>query len=342
LKPFVDAVLRVGLTLAVCAGSIGAAIVAFPLADYRSIDEDAVRDETVAVLSRSTRQTTAAAVELKWSESRQTTVGDAAGKVTDVSISASVPLECGAPVVAIDGAYRLAMCGPVPPWRDVTANTKGPDADQLAELLVGLGVLSDQDRSNGGRRAAAWKELARLVGLPAQSVFRPSDVIWIGHRTTPTLVRVQIGDEAENNTVLFDVDAVLETATVQASNGQVVTTDDRVFSVDGSTDEFPISAGGTIDSQTFETVARSTVTDPDAALPTRIQGIIRLSSPVSYAAIPPSALITAPDGSNCVLLAEGGTTAVTVIESVTGLTMVDADLVEGTVIRDYPPAGATC
>lgn len=343
LGPFqLDALVRVGATLAICAGSIGVAIVAFPLADYRSADEDLSRDETVSVLSRTTRHTTPAVVELEWSASRQTKVGDASGKITDVFISAGVPFKCGEPVVAIDGAARLAMCGPVPPWRDVTATTTGPDADQLAELLVGLDLLSEEDRANGARRAAAWKKLAPFVGLPASAVFHPSDVVWVGDVTTPSRVSVQVGNRVSGDSVLFEVDAALQAATVQASSGDVAAAVDWVFSLDGSAVEFPILASGSLDSRTFEAIARSTVTDPDAALPTRIQGIMRLASPVSYAAIPPSALVTAPDGSNCVVLAEGGTTAVTVVESVTGLVMVDANLPEGTAIRDLPPAGTTC
>lgn len=342
MKRVLGALVRVGVTLAICAGSIGAAIVAFPLADYRSADEELSRDETVSVLRRTTRHTTPAAVELKWSASRQTKIGDASGKITDVFISAGVQFKCGEAVVAIDGATRLAMCGPVPPWRDVTASTTGPDADQLAELLVGLNLLSEENRANGARRAAAWKKLALFVGLPASAVFHPCDVVWIGDATTPSRVSVQVGNRVSGDSVLFEVDAALLVATVHASNGDTAAAVDRVFSIGGSAVEFPILASGLLNSRTFEAIARSTVTDPGAALPTRIQGIMRLTSPVSYAAIPPSALVTAPDGSNCVVLAAGGTTAVTVIESVIGLVMVDAKLPEGTAIRDLPPAGTTC
>lgn len=318
------------------------AIVAFPLADYRSTDENLLRDETTTVLSRTTRLTTSAIVELKWSGSRETKVGDASGKITDVFVSADVPLECGAPVVAIDGAGRLAMCGPVPPWRDVTASTEGPDADQLADLLIDLNLLSEQDRSNGARRAASWKQLARFVGLPVPAVFHPSDVVWIGDVTTPSRVTAQVGDRVSGDSILFEVDAALQAATVHSLSGEALTATDWVFSIDGSAVELPILADGSLDSRTFEALARSTVTEPDAAPPGRIQGIMRLAVPVSYAAIPPSALVTAPDGSNCVVLAEGGTTAVTVVESVSGLVMVAADLPEGTSIRDLPRAGTTC
>lgn len=283
-----------------------------------------------------------AVVELEWSESREMKVGDAFGKITDIYISIDVQVECGASVVAIDGVVRLAMCGSVPPWRNVTANTKGPDADQLAELLVGLNLLSEEDRASGSRRMAAWKDLARFLGLSDPAVFHPSDVVWIGDPMSPTHVTVRVGDRVSGDSVLFEVDPELQTATVRSSSGETVTATDRVFSIDGSAVEFQILASGSLDSPTFEAAARSTVTDPDAALPTRVQGITRLASAVSYAAIPPSALVTAPDGSNCVVLAEGGTTAVTVVESTTGLTLVDANLAEGTSIRDLPPAGTTC
>lgn len=335
------AVLRACATVAICAGSIGLAIIAFPLADYRSADGDSVRDETVAVLSRTTRQTTPAAVELEWSASRQQKVGDASGKITDVLISAGVPLKCGEPVVGIDGAARLAMCGEVPPWRDVTANTKGPDADQLAELLVSRGLLSENDRSNGARRAAAWRQFSRYVGLPATGVFQPSDVVWIGKATTPSRVTVQVGDRVSSDSVLFEVIAQLQAATVDTSGAGPVPAGDWVFSIDGSPVEFPIVAGS-LDSREFEAMARSSVTEAGADLPTRIQGIMRRATSVSYDAIPPSAVVTAPDGSTCVVLAKGGTTAITVVESVTGLVMVIADLSEGTAVLDRPPAGTTC
>ena len=69
---------------------------------------------------------------------------------------------------------------------------------------------------------------------------------------------------------------------------------------------------------------------------------MRLAQPISFAGVPPSALVTAPDGSTCVVLASGGTAPVTVVDSATGMVMVDADLAEGTLIRNLPPAGTTC
>jgi hypothetical protein len=318
------------------------AIIAFPLADYRPIQEFALSGESVAVLSRTTRQTTPAVVDLKWSAPREITVGDGAGRITEVYVTAGQQLTCGAPVVAIDGAARLAMCGAVPPWREVTSRTQGRDADQLADLLVGLGLLSEADRSNGARRAAAWRELARYVGLPASNVFQPSDVVWIGDATSPSEVSVQVGDRIAADDTLFVVDAVLQSAAVEAPIGDGPAVSDWVFSVDGSTVEFPILADGLLNHTEFEAVARSTITEPDGALPTRLQGFRRLASPTSRAAIPPSALVTAPDGSTCVLLAEGGTIPVTVVESVTGLVLIDANLAEGTAIRDLPAAGTAC
>ena len=47
-------VLGVVATLTICAGSVALAIVAFPLADYRPADAATLRDETVAVVSRTT------------------------------------------------------------------------------------------------------------------------------------------------------------------------------------------------------------------------------------------------------------------------------------------------
>lgn len=336
------ALVRVCITLAICVGSIGLAIVAFPLADYRTSEPSSPRSKTVSVLSRTTRHTAPAMADLEWSASRQTKAGDVSGKITGVLMSAGVPLECGAPVVAVDGGARLAMCGSVPPWRDVTANTRGPDADQVAAMLVDLGLLSEEDRASGARRAAAWKQLARFLGLPASSVFHPSDVVWIGDVTTPSRITVQVGDRISGDSVLFEVDAALEGATVDGSSGDQPAAADWVFSIEGSAVEFPVLAGRSLDARTFEAMARSTATDPDAGLPTQLQGIVRLASPVTYAAIPPTALVTAPDGSTCVTLADGGTRTVTVVESATGLVLVDANLAEGTLVRDLPPADSTC
>ncbi len=334
--------MRAFVTFAVCVGSIGLAVVAFPLADYRTPNERILRDAMVPVLSRTTRRTTPAVVELRWSAGHQTSVGDATGKVTDVFISPGEPLKCGEPVVAIDGAARLAMCGAVPPWRDISASTKGPDAEELAELLVSLGLLSEEDRDDGVRRAAALRQLLPFVGLPASGSFHPSDVIWIPSSTTPSRVTVQVGSQVAGDSVLFDVDAILESATVHPTNGDQVAAEETVFSIDGSGVEFSVLANGSLDENSFEAAARSTMSDPDAELPSQIQGILRLVTPVSYAAVPASALVTTPDGSLCVVLANGLTTAVTIVESVTGLVIVDADLPEGTRIRDLPPAGTTC
>ncbi len=342
MRSAIGSLARLGATAAVCAGSVGIAIVAFPLADYRTPAESRPTDETVAVLARTTRETEPSLVELVWSERRQITNRVAEGTVTDIFISADQPIECGLGVVEIDGAGRVAMCGSVPPWRSITASTEGKDAEQLADLLVDVGLLSDDDRSNGWRRMDAWRELTRFVGLPTSNVFEPSDVVWIGDETTPSAVLVEIGDTVSADTVLLEVEPELSTAVVRSPAGESSTAEDWVFSVEGSPVEFGIGDDGSIDDPDLEAAIRSTMTENDAQLPRQVQGVRRLSSPVDYAAVPPSALVTDSDGSTCVVLESGRTTDVTVVESVTGLAMVEGDLAEGTAVVALPPAGSQC
>lgn len=342
MRRVVGVVLGVVLTVLLGAGSVALAIVAFPLADYRPPDDVPLRDEPVAVVTRSTRRTVTASVELEWSPTREIKAGDAAGKVTAVFATAGTPLACGAPVAAVDGAVLWALCGTVPLWRDVTAATKGADADAVSDLLTGLGQLPETDRSNGRRRAEALKRLQRFLGQPATGVLRPSDVLFIGAELTPSRVLVTIGDRISSDADLLVIDAALQTATVDGITDEALTASDWVFAADGSPAEFPISDARTVDVGAFEEVARSTIESPDAELPARIQGSVRLAEPISFVGVPPSALVTAPDGSNCVVLVAGGTTPVAVVDSATGMVMVDADLPEGTLIRNLPPASTTC
>lgn len=342
MRRLASVVLGVVLTLTICAGSVALAIVAFPLADYRPADAATLRDETVAVVSRTTRRTAAASVELEWSAARQVKVGDAAGKVTAVFATAGEPLACGSPVAAVDGAVLWALCGNVPLWRDVTATTKGADADAVADLLIGLEQLSEADRSNGWRRAEAFKGLQRYLGQTATGVFRPSDAVFIGEEITPSRVLAKVGDRVSGDTGLLAIDAALLSATVVRATGATLATPGWVFTTDGSPVELPISADGRLDAGALEQLVASTVENADTTLPTRVQGTVRLAEPISFAGVPPSALVTAPDGSTCAVLASGGTTPVTVVDSATGMVMVDADLVEGTLIRNLPPAGTTC
>ncbi len=334
--------LGVVLMLTICAGSVALAIVAFPLADYQTPDEPLLRDEMVAAVSRTTRRTAPASVELKWSAARRVEVGDAAGKVTAMFAAPGEPLACGAPVVAVDGSVVWALCGNVPLWRDVTATTKGADADAVADLLIGLGQLSAEDRSDGRRRTDAWKGLQRYLGQPVTGVFRPSDAIFIGEEITPSRVLVNVGDRVSNDSDLLEVDSVLQSATVLTATGNNPDLSGWVFTADGSANEFPVSRDGSLEAGDFEEVAAATRESTDAALPTRIQGSVRLVTPISLVGVPPSALVTAPDGSTCVELATGGTVPVKIVESATGMVMLEADLAEGTSVRNLPPAGTTC
>lgn len=339
IRRLAPVVLGVVVTLAICVGSVALAIVAFPLADYQPPDEVPRRDETAAVVARTTRRATTASVALEWTAAREVDVGDATGKVTAVFASAGTPVACGTPVIAVDGVAVLALCGDVPLWRDVTATTNGPDADVVADLLIGLGQLSEADRADGQRRAAAWEMLQGDLGQPATGVVHPSDVIWIGREFTPTRVLVNVGDRVSGDSGVLAVDASLRSATVSSSTTDASA---RVFVADGTTDEFPVSEAGTLEADAFGELARSTLEFPDADLPLRIQGSVRLATPISLAGIPPSALVTAPDGSQCVVLASGDTTDVEIVDSATGIVMVEADLSEGTLIRNLPPAGTTC
>lgn len=333
---------RVVTIVAVCAGSVAVAILAFPLADYRADDEAQLSEQDVAVLRKHTRRTAVAEAELTWTEATTTKVGDASGKVTAVFVAAGEPLACGAAVIAVDGGNRLAMCGDVPPWRNITAKTTGPDADQLAELLVSLDLLAASDRDRGSRRMAAWRKLARSNGLKNSAIFHPSDVIWIGKPTTPTQVTVRAGDNVTGDSTIFEVDTTLRAASIQTAAGEPITSTEHVFSVENHTTEFTIRADGSIDTSTFEAAVRSKQTDTDTALPTQVRGTVRLAVPVSFAAVPPTAIISDTDGTTCVVLAAGGTAPVTIVEATTGLALVESDLAEGVMIRDFPQAGTSC
>ena len=168
------------------------------------------------------------------------------------------PLACGSPVAAVDGAVLWALCGNVPLWRDVTATTKGADADAVADLLIGLGQLSEADRSNGSRRADAVKGLQRYLGQPATGVFRPSDAVFIGEEITPSRVLVNVGDRVSGDTDLLAIDSALLSATVVPATGATLATPGWVFTTDGSPVEFPISADGTLDAGAFEQLVSAT------------------------------------------------------------------------------------
>lgn len=310
MRRAVTAALGMAATLALATGAVALAIVAFPLADYRPPGAARPRDELVAVVARTTRRSTAAVVALDWVPARHVVLGDAQGRVTAVYATADTPVRCGAAAIAVDGTAVRALCGDVPLRRDVDAATQGPDADAVADLLNA-----------------------------ATSVVRPSDVIWIGQEFTPTSVLVRVGDWVARDTAVFAVDASLRSATVAGTTTDATA---RVFVADGTAVEFALSTAGTLDAGAFEEVVRALSEPSEADLPLRLQGSVRLAAPISLAGIPPSALVTAADGSTCVVLASGQTTDVKIVDSVIGIVMVDADLPEGTLIRNLPPAGTAC
>jgi hypothetical protein len=281
------------VTLILCVGAIALASIALPLAKYDEPPSARAIGGDVQVASRETDLAVSATAQLTWSVERVISLNQASGTVTRVMVQSGQPLECGSPVIEVDGRPLLAYCAESPLYRAVNAASKGRDADEFAAFVVSLSLLKPNEINDVRRKALVYKAVQKFLGRPTIDSFSPADLVWIGTPTTPTEVSVRVGQIVSADTAVFKVTAQLQAAIVALPEdpaGPVL------FSIEGDPNRLRVGDDGVVTDLSALQTALDVAGRKPEEMPSETAGRVRLAAPVSAWAVPASAVVSGSSG----------------------------------------------
>ena len=343
--------------VALWAVPVVAVAVAFPLVDAAEERSVAVPAPTVVeVGARSDDGRTA--VEVATVRAVAPEVRAPAGGVV-TALTEAGPVVAGQALFAVDVlAYRGE-----PLWRDLRPGDRGPDVRALGDYLVSLGYLDADgvDDRFGPATREAVRALQDRLGVPRDGEFRLSYVVRVDDAVPAvTGPLVALGDRVEaGDAVLAGSQPVeaLTVASIAEGGGLGRLAREPVVLLLGEV-EVPMSSaspqGAELDGVVAaleEAAAAGTlerIADESTSTVRYRGAILALQDPAERGAVPSTAVRVDHDGTTCVLLSDGSTTAaqprrLEVAEPGNELAtvLVDADLVGSRVLRDATQATGT-
>ncbi|MGH8827473.1 MAG: peptidoglycan-binding protein [Jiangellaceae bacterium] len=270
---------------------------------------------------------------------RSEIANQASGTVTSVELEDGQSVAPGDILYTVDLRPVVAAVGAVPAFRDMTRGDRGADIAQLQDLLGALGYYDGKSDgrfdSTTQRAVRAWQ---RDIGVASDGAVRRGDVVFVHELPSrlaldPELVvgATLAGGEA---TVLVLATEPSFTIALPDGQAQVVRPGMAVELVHGDepwlAEIADITSGGA-DGESIANlsgVEGATICgDGCAAIPlgdpTLIPSVIHVVPETHGVTIPASALVTTAIGDIGVVLASGDLHTVTVIESASGLAVVE-------------------
>jgi hypothetical protein len=326
----------------VTAGVVAAAAavaVAIPRSVYPRPADVGAASATLSVTARTDDLAEGAALALEWSPERDVRLRGTSGTVTAVLVGNGDDIECGRPLIEVDGRNVLGYCAPAPLYRTIEPGTHGDDVDQLVEFLTATGYLSETD-PDPGQLARAIDALGVEVGLEANGRVDPADMIWVGESARVGSMELQVGDLVAGQESVFRIHPQLLAARSLTPPPSEAA---WLFGLDGSPARFHLDRGGAVvelDALAEQLLAVVT----GEALPSTVAGSIRLQTPVEVIGVPASAIV-ATSADLCVIAVDADVTRavpVDVIGSSVGVAFVAAALRPGQTIQSQPAADQAC
>lgn len=264
----------------------------------------------------------------------------ASGVVTSIAVENGSEVDTGDLLYAVNLRPAVIASGTTPSFRDMTIGFRGADVAQLQALLSHLGFYAaDADGVFDAGVRNAVREWQDSLGIPVDGVVRRGDVVFVD--TLPVRVVVDptvtvgtelVGGEMILRRVLGEVDFTVTLASGQAN---LVPLDAEVRVRYGDT-EWPGRIVSAADSPltgelilTLEGSAGGPVCGDDCVeavplgertlFPVEIVVIPEMTGP----GIPVAAVLSRPDGSTFVRLADGSEVAVSVRAASDGIAIVD-------------------
>ncbi len=282
--------------------------------------------------------------------------------LTSINASNGQQIHDGHVVLSISGRPLIALTGDLPPYRDLSVGSVGPDVVQLQRALglVADGVGSDPSGTYGTGTAAAVARLYSSAGYPpimvgGQATLPMAEVVYLSaFPAVVTQLTASVGDVVKAPLITFTTGALRVDVDVDPSLASLITTGMRVDLVAEALDEEATGTVSVIGALTTTPPASTdgAPADPNAptgpfvpvqVTPTKplntqwlgqdVRATLtsaRTSGPVLV--VPSSALSTAADGSTSVVVSTSNTgqRVVRVHAGASGDGYVEVDPISGT------------
>ncbi|TFD56752.1 peptidoglycan-binding protein [Cryobacterium suzukii] len=273
----------------------------------------------------------------------------AVGTVTSVNVSAGQSVAAGATLYTVNLRPVVIAQGQIPAFRALAQDAAGADVTQLQQALTDLGLYTGAvDGKFGARTKTAVKAWQKALGVPADGVVQPGDVIFVP--TLPTQVALDTEIIARGallaggeNVVRALPPAPVFTVPVGESQAALMPTGTRVeiTSIDGGLWE------GFVTEQLADETGMIVITlagkdgalicaDACASIPMTEQSLLssRIVTVESIAGliVPSAALLSAADGTASVVDNSGVNHPVTVVTGARGMSIIDG-VADGTSVR---------
>jgi len=265
-------------------------------------------------------------------------VSATSGVVTASNCGVGAAVESGQAVVFVNGAPVIGLATAHPLWRDLASGVKGSDVSDLQTELARLGYSVEVNGTYGTATRTAVAALFAAVGGSSKGDLSLGSIVWL---SAPAVVvsacSVPVGATVTGGTELAQVGGGLRSLTVPnpPGDGWVATYGDATAAMD---------ANGVITDTAFLTAVAA---GPDYAVLMSGQGqgslqvTVRLASPLTVLAVPPSSVVVAGAGKGCVVTA-GGMVPVVIVSSSLGQTMVAVDGTPPSEVVVQPDPSARC
>ena len=264
------------------------------------------------------------------------------GLLTGLSCIPGQRVVAGTGIFAVDGEPVVGLATSAPLWREISVGDDGADVGFLENELVRLGGAVDVDGTWEWADALGFDALLEAAGVTTtdDGTVQLTSVAWL---PAPVSVvagcPVGVGTSVAPGTVVAQFAARLSVARLTPPGDAVE--GPRVLALGNA--PVPVGEDGAVtDPAALALLAESpefAEADLSASLPT-ISASWELASPVPVTVVPPSAVYGVSGARGCVAEAEGAT-AVTVIASQLGRTLVTAERQLGEVLV-HPEGAAPC
>lgn len=283
------------------------------------------------------------------------------GVLTAISLAGRGPVHSGEILATVGLRPVTAAQGLVPMWRDLSRSARGPDVQQLQNMLVSLGRLpaSSADGDFGTATREAVLDWQRAAGLPGDGIVRASDLIFFPELPSrlALIEGISLGDRLADGAEFIRV--------LKAPRAQIALPEGQLSLIrEGQ------RVALALEGRRWETVIGPIVNRPDAQGPhysatlgvsaaepfcgdacaevavgpeALVPADIEVVPPTSGVIVPASAITLDASGASAVVLSDGSMGRIAVLASV-GSEVVVSGIEAGTLVRApalSPRSGAT-
>ena len=340
--PIARSLAVIGMCCALAVAAFGFAIWAVPLAQYDRQSRSS-SEGSVSVVVRPADLAQPATARLSWSAPKDARIAGS-GLVTALSMADGDALQCGHAIMEIDTSPVVLFCGDRPLSSPVSASTQGKDFEALVAFLRRMGILgTSQATPLAAQMDQAIKSFQRQVGQPVDGVVEPRDFVWLPDAAMVDKLVVAVGMTISPGDVLFSESARLLDAHVTPPAIDLPGKASWTFDLDSiNVTGLKVEGDRITDFARLNGTASKLITN--GILPPTADGVLRLSSPVRMAAVPPASIIV--DGAKrCVIVDHIGQQlpmAVGIVGADVDVTYIISGLVGGEMVVTAPDPRRRC